>query len=106
MAPLVSALHRRYQRTVDEGLARLFGNGEIVLGPEQEERIRRWAGSLVKRFAHIPTLGLKNLAFDRGSEAVESFLAGVRAELGLERLDGGDTSRMRAGTPGEEDSLP
>lgn len=106
MAPLVSALHRRYQRTVDEGLERLFAGGDGVLGAEQEERIRRWAGSLVKRFAHIPTLGLKSLAFDRGSEAVESFLAGVRAELGLESLDGGDASRIRAGTPGEEEPLP
>jgi glutamyl-tRNA reductase len=106
MAPLVRALHRRYQRTVDEGLERLFGNGGEGLGREQEERIRRWAGSLVKRFAHIPTLGLKSLAFDRGSEAVESFLEGVRAELGLERLDGGDESRMQAGPRGGEESLP
>jgi glutamyl-tRNA reductase len=95
MGPLVRALHRRYQRTVDEGLSRLFGNGGATLDSAQQERLSRWAESLVKRFAHIPTLGLKRLAFERGTEAVESFLNGVKGDLGLDTLNDGDSSRLQ-----------
>ena len=54
------------------------------LGDEEREAVRRWAETLARRFAHIPSLGIRALAEEIGSGAVETFLSGLGDELGAE----------------------
>ena len=84
MAPLIAALQRRYQRTADEGVERLVRKELKGLGDEEREAVRRWAETLARRFAHIPSLGIRALAEEIGSGAVETFLSGLGDELGAE----------------------
>lgn len=81
MAPLVASLHRRYRDTAQEGVDRLIRKYARGLDPTQAEAIRRWADTLAGRFARLPTLGLRGLAFQHGAEGVRSFLEGLDAGL-------------------------
>ena len=83
-APLIATLQRRYQRTAHEGVERLFRKELSALGDVEREAVRRWAETLARRFAHIPSLGLRALAEELGSGAVEAFLSGLEAELARE----------------------
>jgi glutamyl-tRNA reductase len=84
MAPLVATLQKRYQRTAVEGVERLFRRELQALGDAEQAAVRRWAETLARRFAHIPSLGLRSLAEELGSGAVEAFLSGLEEELARE----------------------
>lgn len=73
--PVLAGLSRRYRETALEGVDRLFRRELAGATEEERETIRRWALTLAKRFAHIPNLGLRALAYESGSKAVETFLA-------------------------------
>jgi glutamyl-tRNA reductase len=82
IGPVIAALQRRYRLTVEERLHKILSrSGSPVPG---DEDLRILADSLARRFAHVPVLGLKKVAFDLGIEAVESFLSGLDGELGRE----------------------
>lgn len=81
MGPLLKALRDRYSYTADKGLERLFGKRLDTITEDEREHIRRWTNSLVNRLTHLPTAGLRHLAFEHGMEAVESFLQGVGHEF-------------------------
>lgn len=84
LSPLLGALQQRYRRTAIEGVERLFRRELTGLGPAEREAVTRWAETLARRFAHIPSLGLRSLAYDAGPAAVEAFLAGLDAGLAEE----------------------
>jgi len=84
ISPLLAALQRRYQRTAVEGAERLFRKEMRSLNDEEQEAVRRWASTLARRFAHIPTLGLRGLAVGAGPEAVNAFLDGLDETLARE----------------------
>ncbi|MCM2270547.1 MAG: glutamyl-tRNA reductase [Thermoanaerobaculia bacterium] len=105
LAPVLAQLHQRYQQTAREGIARLLAKHGEGLDHELQEAIERWAETLARRFAHLPTVGLRGLANELGVEAVSSFLAAgdeaLYAEFhrvagGLEPLGDGELAEGRA----------
>jgi glutamyl-tRNA reductase len=75
LSPLFAAMQRRFRDTAIEGVERLFDKELAGLGDEERAVVRRWAETLARRFAHLPTEGLRGVAFEAGPEAVEAFLA-------------------------------
>jgi glutamyl-tRNA reductase len=92
MGPLLKSLRDRYHYTAEKGLERLFGKRLVEISEDDREHIRRWTNTLVNRLTHLPTSGLRHLAFDHGMEAVESFLQGV----GHEFTDLAEEAKFRA----------
>jgi glutamyl-tRNA reductase len=84
VGPMIAELRRRYRHTAVEGVERLFAKGLAGLGPAQREVVVRWAETLAHRFAHVPSVGLKDLAFRIGPAAVEAFFASADPELARE----------------------
>ena len=81
LAPVLASLSQRYRRTALEGVERLLAKEKLALDPAGREAIERWAETLARRFAHLPTVGLRGLATDQGLGAVRSFLAAGDEEL-------------------------
>ncbi len=84
LAPVIASLQKRYQKTALEGVERLFRRELAALGEPEQAAVRRWAETLARRFAHIPSLGLRSLAEELGGGAVEAFLEGLEEELARE----------------------
>lgn len=74
MGPVVARLNQRYRQTAVEGLERLFRKELEGLDDEGRETITRWTEVMARRFAHIPTMGLRALATELGQPAVKIFL--------------------------------
>jgi glutamyl-tRNA reductase len=83
VGPLIAQLRLRYRHTALEGIERLFERDLAGLGESEREAIRRWAETLARRFAHVPSVGLRDLAFQVGPGAVEAFFASAEPELAL-----------------------
>jgi len=81
LAPVLASLGQRYRHTAREGLERLLKKEKIDLDDITRETIGRWAETLARRFAHLPTVGLRGLASEEGLHAVRSFLAAGDSEL-------------------------
>jgi len=84
LAPVLAKLHQRYQQTAREGISRLVAKHGDGLDDDLREAIERWAETLARRFAHLPTVGLRGLASELGVEAVTAFLAAGDGELHAE----------------------
>jgi glutamyl-tRNA reductase len=75
LSPLFATLQRRYRKTALEGCERLFRKELSGLGEYEKEAVKHWAETLARRFAHLPTAGLRGVAFEFGPGAVEAALA-------------------------------
>ncbi len=84
LAPVLARLAQRYRRTAVEGVERLAAREGLPLDPAGREALERWAETLARRFAHLPSKGLRALAAEQGLAAVRSFLAAGDAELAAE----------------------
>ncbi len=90
-----SGSSRRCWRASTSATARPRSKGSSACSPRRApastsasaRRSSRWAETLAKRLAHLPTLGLRGLASELGVEAVGSFLAAGDAELFREFTD-------------------
>ncbi len=103
MSPLIATLQKRYQRTALEGVERLFRKELGGLGDTERAAVTRWAETLARRFAHIPSVGLRSLAEELGSGAVEAFLCGLEDELARE-LRGAAAGSSGMAVPTEEEA--
>ncbi len=81
LAPVIARINRRFRETALEGVERLLRKQGLVLEGESRDDLERWAETLARRFAHLPTLGLKGLAAEQGMDAVRSFLAACDEDL-------------------------
>ena len=79
--PLFGALQQRYRRTAQEGVKRLLKKELKGLGETERAAIETWAEVLARRFAHIPSLGLRGLLHDGPDGSVEAFLNGLEPEF-------------------------
>ncbi|UCF66390.1 MAG: hypothetical protein JSV80_11395 [Acidobacteriota bacterium] len=79
MAPVIAGLNQRYRQTAEKGVERLFSKDLRHMDPQVRDAVGRWAEVLARRFAHIPTKGLRTLASELGAEAVRLFLEGADA---------------------------
>lgn len=84
VGPMIAQMRLRYQRTALEGVERLFERDLAGLGEPERDSIRRWAETLARRFAHVPSVGLRDLAFQAGPAAVEAFFQNSEPELARE----------------------
>ncbi len=92
VGPMIAKLRNRYRHTAAEGVERLFARELSGVGDAEREIIRRWAETLARRFAHLPSVGLRDLAFRAGPSAVEAFFASSEPEL----LNAPDTASVQA----------
>ncbi len=81
MAPVIARVNRRYRQTAVEGLERLFRKQLDTLDAADREIITQWAEVMARRFAHIPTMGIRALATDYGAPAVRTFLQASGEDL-------------------------
>ncbi len=89
--PLFGALQNRYRHTAREGVRRLLRKNLKGLGDAEREAIETWAEVLARRFAHIPTLGLKGLLHHGPDGSLDAFIEGLEGEFAEElrrALDG------------------
>lgn len=75
LAPLFTAVQQRFRETALAGVERLLAKDLPQLSGDERETVRRWAEAMARRLAHLPTVGLRGIAYDIGPEAVEAFLA-------------------------------
>lgn len=66
--------------------------------------IRRWAETLARRFAHVPSLGLRDLAFEAGPTAVATFFGNAEPELARELREAAERAGMDMLEPSSDDS--
>lgn len=81
IGPVLADLHRRFRDTAVEGVERLFKQDLAGLGDGEREAVRRWAETLARRFAHLPSVGLRDLVFLAGPSAVEAFFSHTEPDL-------------------------
>ena len=85
VGPAIAQLRLGYRRTALEGVDRLLAKSLPSLGDTDRETLRRWAETLASRLAHVPSIGLRDLAFAVGPSAVEAFFESsdpaIRASL-------------------------
>lgn len=95
-APLLGALQSRYQLTAREGLNRLFRKQLSGLGEQERAEVERWCYAIAKRFAHIPSLGLRGLIRKGPPGSVDAFIDALEAPFSNElRSALSDASRRR-----------
>lgn len=79
--PLLGALQRRYRQTAREGVNRLLKKELKGLGDNERHALEVWAEVLARRFAHIPSLGLRGLMQSGPEGSIEAFLSGLEPEF-------------------------
>lgn len=72
---MIARLRLQYRRTAMEGVDRLFARALHSLDDGERAAVRQWAETLAGRMAHIPTVGLRELAVELGPGAVETFFS-------------------------------
>jgi len=78
---MIAELRLNYRRTAMEGVERLFAKTLPTLSEGEREAVRRWAETLANRMAHVPSVGLRDLAFEMGPAAVETFFGSSGAHV-------------------------
>jgi len=73
----VSALQHNYQAAARASLEKLLRQELRDVGDAERDALRRWVETLARRFAHLPSRGLRELAEHEGATAVRDFFAGA-----------------------------
>jgi glutamyl-tRNA reductase len=74
---LYSAIQKRYQHTANEGIKKLIKKSIPGLNNEAINELDVWCQAMAKRFAHIPTLGLRGLLYNGPEGSLEAFIQGL-----------------------------
>ena len=77
---LFANLQAHYQETARLGAERLLKSLRH-LESEDQEAIGRWAAGQARRFAHLPTVGIRNLLLNGPDGGLDAFLDGLDARL-------------------------
>jgi len=77
----VAALQSNYQSAAQESLEKLLRQELRNVGEGERDALRRWTETLARRFAHLPSRGLRELAGHEGSDVVRAFFAGAADEF-------------------------
>ena len=75
LSPMLVSMQKKYQETTKVALERLFRKDLATLSEADREVVRRWAQVLARRLAHVPLVGMRAVAREKGLSAVETFLA-------------------------------
>jgi glutamyl-tRNA reductase len=87
LSPVIARLNQRYRHTALEGVERLFRRELQGIDEEARQAILQWAEVLARRFAHVPTMGLRGLASQVGAPAVRAFLEATGEECFADLLE-------------------
>lgn len=71
----VAALQRNYRAAALESLEKLLRQELRGVGDGERDALRRWTETLARRFAHLPSRGLRELADAEGADVVRRFFA-------------------------------
>ncbi len=104
IGPMIAQMRLRYRQTALEGVERLFERDLAGLGENERDSIRRWAETLARRFAHVPSVGLRDLVFQAGPSAVEAFFQTSEPELARELHEAMKSTGSGFFEPPEDDS--
>ncbi|MGH7584030.1 MAG: hypothetical protein ACREL5_12470 [Gemmatimonadales bacterium] len=104
VGPLIAQLRQRYRHTADEGIDRLFRRDLAGLGEVERAAIRRWAETLAARFAHLPSVGLRDLASEAGPGAVAAFFGSTEPALARQLREAADEVELTTGTAPDGDA--
>ena len=83
-APVFSILQDRYLYTAQEGLKKLMKKELKGIGNKEKDAIKVWCTSLAKRFAHIPSVGIRGLIHKGPEGSLDAFLEGVDEDFAKE----------------------
>ncbi|MEO7087149.1 MAG: hypothetical protein ABI442_07125, partial [Gemmatimonadaceae bacterium] len=97
IGPMIAQLRLRYRHTAMTGVERLFERDLAGVGEPEREVIRRWAETLANRFAHVPSLGLRDLVYHVGPSAVEAFFGTAEPELARAMHDAAEHAGLEPG---------
>ena len=81
--PLFANLQAHYQATARLGAERLLKSLRH-LGVEDRDTINTWAAGQARRFAHLPTVGIRSLLVNGPDGALDAFLGGLDDKLATE----------------------
>ena len=81
--PLFANLQAHYQATARLGAERLLKSLRH-LGVEDRDTINTWAAGQARRFAHLPTVGIRSLLLNGPDGALDAFLGGLDDKLATE----------------------
>lgn len=104
IGPMIARMRLRYRQTALEGVERLFERDLAGLGETERETIRRWAETLARRFAHVPSVGLRDLVFQAGPSAVEAFFENSEPDLARELHEAAESAGAEFLEPAENES--
>ncbi len=96
VAPMIVELRRRYRETAQQQVEELLRKKLHSLDESQQQELRQWADAFARRLAHIPLIGLRNLAFEKGPATVDAFFAGADETLARELREVVERSGMPA----------
>jgi glutamyl-tRNA reductase len=97
VGPVIAQLRLSYRRTALEGVERLLKKTLPGLAEADRDALRLWAETLANRLAHVPSVGLRDLANTMGPSAVETFFERSAPDLRhsfSQELDREDTLRI------------
>ncbi len=85
ISPILAQINQRYRETAVEGVKRLFKKELKAIDEAEQEVLCRWAEVIARRFAHVPIMGLRQMASEFGAPAVRAFLDASGENLFPER---------------------
>ena len=100
VGPVIAQLRLSYRHTALEGVERLLNKTLPGLAEADREALRLWAVTLANRLAHVPSVGLRDLANTMGPSAVETFFersAPALRQSFADELERTDTLRIERG---------
>jgi glutamyl-tRNA reductase len=103
---VVTILQDHYRETALAGAEDLLRRELGDLDPEGASAVRRWAEALARRFAHLSSRGLREVALQAGPEALSAFLSGAERDLARKLVEALDTDRVLAALPPDEEDPP
>ena len=109
--PLFAALQDHYRAAANAGVKRLFKSLKS-LDEKERDSVNKWAESLARRFAHLPTVGVRGLLLNGPDGALDAFLGGLDKNLattlrhsaadGADEADGADGADEKGGDNASE----
>lgn len=82
--PAIVELRRRMAIRARDELDRALNDELASLDSAERAALRRWTDTLVRRLAHVPTRGLRDLAGRAGPAAAAAYLGGAAPDLAAE----------------------
>ncbi len=94
---IYGVLQERYRNIACEGVDRLLRKELRRLGPAERESLSKWAESLARRLAHIPTQGLRGLLHHGPDGSFDAFVDGAGFDWETGRRPGHNRAASESG---------